>query len=365
MKLSKMVKKYNSMIFILILYFSPWAISLAYSACSVSTFYNHFISMSSLETNNTISFDWAPPQLLRANDFIAAPGSQYTSSVTCSNSGDFVTNYRLSKSFGVLNDYNGTAIVKTNVSGIGIIFYVYRNNSSGVGTWFGLPGNFILGQNSPLYNTSGTVENGTQAVNISNLIKYNLIKYGPTPNNFTLSASDMPCITRAVGHNGDMADIWEYCFGGTSISTFNTGTCDIANKTVQLGQISKIELDTNGSSDWINSDILLTNCSPFYGSNGLDNFAEIKLSPNNNGDYVNGIFNINSFAGSANGVALQLKSGITGNIINLDNTISDIFRLNSNTSTNITIPLQVRYKKTSTVSAGSVSASMIVTINYR
>ncbi|EPS4453551.1 fimbrial protein [Vibrio parahaemolyticus] len=365
MGLIKMIQKYNSMMFVIILHFLPGSISHAYSACSVGTFYNFYIPISSLDINNTISFDWELPKLLRANEYIPASSSQNPDSVSCSDSADFATNYRLTKSFGVLNDYNGTAIVKTNVEGIGVLFYVYRNNSSGSASWFGLPGGYILGQNSPLYNTNGTVVSGTITGRIGSGIKYNLIKYGPTPSNFTLSSSDMPCITRAVGHNGDMADVWEYCFSGTSISTFNTGTCDIANKTVQLGQISKIELDTNGSSGWINSDILLTNCSPFYGSNGLDNFAEIKLSPNNNGDYVNGIFNINSVAGSANGVALQLKSGITGNIINLDNTISDIFKLNSNTSTNITIPLQVRYKKTGTVSAGSVSASMIVTINYR
>lgn len=365
MELIKIIKKQHAIIFSLILYFLPGTISQAYSACSVGTFYNLYIPISSLETNNTISFDWELPKLLRANNYFPPSASQHSDSVSCSNSANFVTSYRLTKSFGISNDYNGTAIAKTNVEGIGVLFYVFRNNSSGSASWFGLPGNFILGQNSPLYSTDGSVISGTTTGKVGNGIRYNLVKYGPTPSNFTLSSSDMPCLTRAVGHNGDMADVWEYCFSGTSFSTFNTGTCDIENKTVQLGQISKTELDDNGSSDWINSDILLTNCSPFYGSNGLDNLSEIKISPNNNGDYANGIFNIDSVSGSANGVALQLKSGITGNLINLNNAISDIFKLNNNTSTSITIPLQVRYKKTGTVSAGSVSASMIITINYR
>ncbi|ELH4233538.1 type 1 fimbrial protein [Vibrio fluvialis] len=336
-----------------------------FSSCSVDHYYNHFIGMADFNEKITMSSDWGLPVLLQPNMYESNPGESYLSTVNCTTSGEFSTSYKLSNSFGVWGDFNGNAIAKTNIQGIGIQFKVRRNDASGFYNWYTLPSEFITGKDAILYDSIGNRVVGDSADNIGVSIQYTLVKYGPTPNSFLLRASDMPCLDRYVGQSGNMVKVWSQCFTG-EVRSFNTGTCDIANKTIQMQPISREELQSLGASEWMDSRVQLINCSGFNGANGINNYAEIKMTPSiGGGDYSKGIFSIESNSESATGVALQMRDSSTGYLVNLNNNITSLFRLNNNASSVIDIPFEVRYKKIGDVSAGSVNSSMIITINYK
>ncbi|EOX4902163.1 fimbrial protein [Vibrio alginolyticus] len=351
--------------FILVLLFGFLiALNEAGAACVAGSNQHVNIHLSNFNFKNTIPSDWSSPIKL-INSYEGYSGNRVD--VTCTEPNRFTISHKLSNSFGFWGDiYNGNGhdgIAKTRVNGIGVFFQINRMNSSGVYNWLSIPSNFINGQLSPLYDSNGNEIVRTQVVNVSTNVRFGLVKYGPIPDSFVLSGSDMPCLVNSVGHKSDRVVISQHCFTGTI--AFNSGTCDFDSSTIKLDDVSTRELVQNGFSEWMNSNISLINCSGFYGLNGLNNYAEIKITPLNDGDYSNGILNVDNNSDSAKGVALQIKDSNNNKFLDFNKEITLKAKLNNNISENIDIPLRVRYIKTSSVSPGNVRASMMVMINYK
>ncbi|AVF61729.1 fimbrial protein [Vibrio diabolicus] len=335
------------------------------AACVASSNQHVNMHLSNFNFNNTIPSDWSYPIFL-INSY-GYSGNKVD--VTCTESYRFTISHKLSNSFGFWGDMpnsNGSGhngIAKTRVDGIGVFFQIGRNGSSGVDNWYTIPFDFINGQLSPLYDRNGNKIVSTEVINVPTNVRFGLVKYGPIPDSFVLSGSDMPCLVNFVGQESDRAVISQHCFSGTI--AFNSGTCDFESSTIKLDDVSTRELERNGLSEWMNSNISLINCSGFYGLNGINNYAEIKVTPFNEGDYSNGIFNIDNHSDSAKGVALQIKDSTNNKFLDFNEEITLKTKLNNSTSENIDIPLRVRYIKTSSVSPGKVRASMTVMINYK
>ncbi|MGI3022843.1 fimbrial protein [Vibrio alginolyticus] len=312
--------------------------------------------------NNTISSDWGYPKKL-------VQSSTYSGDrvdVSCSSVAQFHTVASLSNSFGmqgdiVLDGFNN-GIAKTNIDGIGVFFRWRKYNSNGDMKWFHISSD-QYGNGYNIYDSSGNLAKSKKLVNYSSEFVFGLVKYGPTADNFVLKGSDMPCLVSSVRHNGNTFDTAKLCFSG-SIS-FNSGTCDIVNTTVQLGKVTKHELDKNGMTNWIDSNIKMSNCSNFYGAFATNNVAEVKLIPSNGGRYKDGVIFIKDNPNSASGVALQFRNPVCDTLLNFDNNVSIEKVLNYNTAKNITIPLQVRYIKEDDVLPGNVNASMTVVVDYK
>ncbi|HHX8542450.1 TPA: hypothetical protein ACVO3M_004689, partial [Vibrio diabolicus] len=224
-------------------------LSEAGAACVASSNQYVNIHLSNFNFKNTIPSDWSSPIYLM-HSYEGYSGNRVD--VTCTESNRFTISHKLSNSFGFWGDisngngHNGVA--KTRVNGIGVFFQIKRRNSSGVDNWFTVPSNFINGQLSRLYDGNGNDIVRTQVINVSTNVRFGLVKYGPIPDSFVLSGSDMPCLVNSVGQGSDRAVISQHCFSGTI--EFNSGTCDFESSTIKLDDISTRELEKNGLSEW-------------------------------------------------------------------------------------------------------------------
>ena len=356
-----LIYKSLKLFFIIAIYFVSAVLNYANSACYIDSYKQITVPLSSFQTNNTISSDLAYPNIILSSNH-----SENRTDLNCTDSpGIIKANISLSNSFGLYGDIDNKGIAKTNIDGIGVSFEWYKNGSSGDPEWNNIKTIVLNGSNYFFfYNASGVKQdNNTGLNNISSNFKFNLVKYGASPDNFVLNGSDMPCLNIALGLRSSSVDSLSMCFSG-SIS-FNSGTCDIENTIIQLGSISKYELDLNGYSEWIDSNINLVNCSEFYSLFGTSNIAEIKIIPSNSGDYENGMFNINEGVDSASGIALQVRDSSNNNILNFNDSLTMNKVLSQSTLTNIIIPLQTRYVKNDVISPGNVDASMTVIIEYK
>lgn len=330
----------------------------AYASCNVDTYRNIIVSLSDFNTNNTISSDWAyPKELIRTQNYNGG-----NVNISCPSSDRFTAIASLSNSFGMQSDFYSNGILKTNIDGIGVFFKWYRNNSSGVGTWLSIPIDWY-GKKAGIFDAGGGPVTSSELTNFSTRFGFGLVKYGPTASNFVLKGSGMPCLVTSVEQGTNKVEFAKLCFSG-SIS-FNSGTCDIVNTTVQLGKVTKNELDKNGKTNWIDSDIKMNNCSAFYGAFGTNNVAEVKLIPSNGGRYEDGVINIEDNTDSANGVALQFRNPVTSYFLNFNKSVTIEKVLNQSIAQNVTIPMQVRYLKEGDVSPGNVNASMTVIVDYK
>ncbi|WP_438451919.1 fimbrial protein [Vibrio alginolyticus] len=330
----------------------------ANASCTVDTYRNIIVPLSDFNSNNTISSDWVYPKKIVESRAYNGGGAN----ISCPDKKQFVAVASLSNSFGMQNDFDSEGIVKTNIDGIGVYFKWQRNNTEGVAKWLKIPINWY-GKGADIFNENGDQVIAKELNKLSTSFRFGLVKYGPTADNFVLKGSDMPCLVASVKQGSNTVEVAKLCFSG-SIS-FNSGTCDIVNTTVQLGKVTKHELDKNVVTNWIDSNIKMSNCSAFYGAFGTNNVAEVKLIPSNGGRYKDGVIFIKDNPNSASGVALQFRNPVSDTILNFDNNVSIKKVLNYNTAKNITIPLQVRYIKEDDVLPGNVNASMTVVVDYK
>ncbi|HHF2882862.1 TPA: fimbrial protein [Vibrio alginolyticus] len=339
-------------------YFLISIFNYAYASCTVDTYRNIIVTLSDFSMNNTISSDWVyPKELIQSQSYNGG-----NVNVSCSSSNAFNAVATLSNSFGMQSDFDSEGIVKTNIDGIGVYFKWYRNKSTGVKTWLSIPIDWY-GRNAAIFDSNGNPVTAKILKNFSTSFKFGLVKYGPTVDNFVLKGSDIPCLIASVKQGTNKVEVAKLCFSGSL--SFNSGTCDIVNKTVQLGKVTKHELDKNGMTNWIDSDIKMNNCSAFYGAFGVNNVAEVKLIPSSDGRYGDGVVNIEDNTNSASGVALQFRDPMTTNFLDFNKSVTIEKILNQSTAQSVTIPMQVRYLKEGDVSPGNVNTSMTVVVNYK
>jgi major type 1 subunit fimbrin (pilin) len=183
--------------------------------------------------------------------------------------------------------------------------------------------------------------------------------------------------------------------GFTGQINITSASCTTPDINVNLGSYNVADNFTGigTSTPWVDSSLTLTNCPAFFGNYSgpyitsgplavetdimKDNMAkkvantlEVRITPSTSIiDSTQGLFAIKSGSGAASGVGLQLASGNYNetsslSLINLASHFTQ--SVSSTTSTNVKIPLAVRYYQTdTTVTPGKADGMVTVDILYK
>lgn len=207
----------------------------------------------------------------------------------------------------------------------------------------------------------------------------------------SVSLSSLPkleSITGGDNSSGTEITIFQPTLTGSIAFTQATCTLSETSKTVKLGNYTLADFDaSNASTAWVDASIKLINCN--YGgaqnykynitrysnsntvtTNSNPNTANatwnLTLTPSTSIiDDAKGIMAIDSGAGSASGVGIQLSSTNTAlNAMRFSQVNTGT--LVSSTNATMTIPLFVRYIKTGTeVTAGNANGKLTYLIEYK
>lgn len=272
---------------------------------------------------------------------------------------------------------------------------VYETGVPGLGAVFEI-GTIAGDKFVPFETTSSTNNNSTLAMGavVIRIKKTGPVSPGvvlgenfPTLNSFyaeTPGYTGLPLRVATINFTGQLNIISASCT--TPDTTVNLGSYSVADYFTGIGT----------STPWMDSSLTLTNCPAFFGnypksnmagaltvneSSGsltiVDNMAlkapntlEVSITPSTSIiDSTKGLFSIKSGSGAASGVGLQLASGNYNetsslSLINLASYFTQ--SVSSTTSTNVKIPLAVRYYQTdTTVTPGKADGMVTVDILYK
>lgn len=215
-----------------------------------------------------------------------------------------------------------------------------------------------------------------------------LVKLG-TMTAGTVSTALFPQIVVNVTDNTYTGLVALHTITGTAV--IQEASCTTPDFTWDLGRTNTTVLKSKGdASAWVDTPVTLTGCSVFRGNNSdggytqysitgtssgtimqpsavAANVVTMTLSPNTSViDSANGIVGLDS-ASSAYGYGIQLASKQSGNYVPQNMTGSLVVTpVAGDSSGTVSFPLGARITRTSdSVRSGSISASLVYTINYQ
>ncbi|QIG04896.1 fimbrial protein [Proteus sp. ZN5] len=293
------------------------------------------------------------------------------------------------------------SISGTHIKGGGIPDAVYQTNLPGVGVRFFVKKEYdrpiMAGQEVDLFGTftreiSLKILNGAHGISYYGKphLSYSLIKTGPIqPGNAHFTAHNQVIINFPNDRlDHVVAPEFPYTFFDTyitgSVNVFSS-SCKTQDYTVELGKHKTSEMPTKGSStNWVNSDIILTNCPAFRGyysgkkGNVVStevghtfpdrdpNELRVTIKPVNPAipEYP-GTFKVNDVPGAAKGVGIQLAFGDVGEDFVKFNTPTAFAQPVTEKAGTVSIPLRARYIRTDDrISAGRADGAATFMIEY-
>jgi type 1 fimbria pilin len=278
------------------------------------------------------------------------------------------------------------AVYKTNVPGIGVRFFIAQNFNRPIiaGQTLDISGDVVRHLAKDVYGGLDVKYWGKP------YLSFSLIKIGPiTPGNVNFTARNQTIISFPNERLDRVkAPQFPYTFFDTYITAsinVTSSSCKTSDYTVELGKHKLSELPAKGSTtNWINSDIILTNCPAFrgyysgYRGNILSteknqtfpdrspNEIKVRIKPANPTiSTYPGTFAINNTPAAATGVGIQLSFGSTGEDFVSFNTLKTFSQPPSERAGNVTIPLRARYIRVDDrISAGRADGAATFMIEY-
>ncbi|EPV8382056.1 fimbrial protein [Enterobacter cloacae] len=282
-----------------------------------------------------------------------------------------------------LSGWSGTVIPSESTSWSSWAGKIYETGLPGIGLTYSM----LSAHGAVPANIGGSCAASTSCTETNSMLSVylTLVKTGPVSPG-VINAANFPTMNMALGRKTSAVDLFTLSFSG-SIDV-SLPTCTTPDYTILLGKWTTSSFNGKGSTTpWVQSDIHLTNCEVFNGSqvtswdnvssdNGTistgtfkNNAWSISFSPVSSLiDATNGIMSVdNSSSDAATGIGIQISAG---DVATADTNIIDFGLpitggLPSDGTGSIIIPLSARYIQTEdSVTAGTANGKLIYTISY-